>query len=88
MPNRVVDLMASWMGSFCQARDAVQWGAAPLCVLWVLWRERNQCVFEGKERMVAELKLYLLHTMFDWLHCSCSHSLSSFEEFLDSCNLT
>ena len=62
MPYRVVDLMASRMGSFRNSRHAVEWGAVPipLCVMWVLWRERNQRVFEGQEQTVLELKFLLL----------------------------
>uniref|UniRef100_A0A2N9EXD0 Reverse transcriptase domain-containing protein n=1 Tax=Fagus sylvatica TaxID=28930 RepID=A0A2N9EXD0_FAGSY len=87
MPGSVVEVMASWMGSFRKSRHADVWGAVPLCVMWVLWRERNLRVFEGQERTVLELKLVLLRTLFDWLHCSSSYSPSYFEEFLDSCTL-
>uniref|UniRef100_A0A2N9I8S1 Reverse transcriptase domain-containing protein n=1 Tax=Fagus sylvatica TaxID=28930 RepID=A0A2N9I8S1_FAGSY len=83
----VVEVMASWMGSFRKSSHADVWGAVPLCVMWVLWCERNLRVFEGQERTVLELKLVLLRTLFDWLHCSSSYSPSYFEEFLDSCTL-
>ena len=87
MPSSVVEVMASWMGSFRKSHHAEVWGAVPLCVMWVLWRERNLRVFEGQERTVLELKLVLLRTLFDWLHCSSNYSPSYFEEFLDSCTL-
>ncbi len=87
MPRSVVEVMASWMGSFHKVSHADVWGAVPLCVMWVLWRERNLRVFEGQERMVLDLKLVLLRTLFDWLHCSSNYSPSYFEEFLDSCTL-
>jgi hypothetical protein len=87
MPRSVVEVMASWMGSFRKSSHADVWGAVPLCVMWVLWRERNLRVFEGQERTVLELKLVLLRTLFDWLHCSSSYNPSYFEEFLDSCTL-
>ena len=87
MPFRLVDLMISWMRSFRKSRHAEEWGAVPLCVMWVLWRERNQRVFEGQEQTVLELKILLLCTLFDWLHCSSSHSFLCFEDILDSCTL-
>jgi hypothetical protein len=71
-----VEVMVSWMGSFRKSSHADVWGAVPLCVMWVLWRERNLRVFEGQER-----------TVLDLLHCSSSYSPSYFEEFLDSCTL-
>jgi hypothetical protein len=87
MPCHVVDLMPSWMGSFCKSHHAGVWGAVTLCAMWVLWRERNLRVFEGQERTVLDLKLVLLRTLFDRLHCSSNHSFSSFKEFLDSSTL-
>jgi hypothetical protein len=47
MPEWVVELLASWMGAFHNSREAGGWGAVPLCLMWVIWRERNQRVFEG-----------------------------------------
>ena len=87
MPGSVVEVMASWMGSFRNSSNAKVWGAVPLCVMWVLWRERNLRVFEGQERTVLDLKLVLLRTLFDSLHYSSNYSPSYFEEFLDSCTL-
>ena len=75
------------MGSFCKSQHAGVWGAVPLCVMWVLWRERNLRVFEGQERTVLDLKLVLLRTLFDWMHGNSNHSFSSFKEFLDSSTL-
>ncbi len=87
MPGSVVEVLASWMGCFRKSLHADVWGAAPLCVMWVIWRERNLRVFEGQERTVLDLKLVLLRTLFNWLHCSSNYSPSYFEEFLDSCTL-
>jgi hypothetical protein len=44
-------------------------------------------VFEGQERTVLDLKLVLLRTIFNWLHCSSNYIPSYFEEFIDSCTL-
>ena len=50
MPAQVVNLLTSWMGAFRTSCQAVGWGVVPLCIMWVIWRERNQRVFEGIER--------------------------------------
>ena len=47
MPEWVVELLVSWMGAFHNSRQAVGWGTVPLCLMWVIWQERNQRVFEG-----------------------------------------
>jgi hypothetical protein len=49
MPSWVVDLLAGWMGAFGKFRQAVVWGAVPLCIMWLIWQERNQRTFEGLE---------------------------------------
>jgi hypothetical protein len=36
MPGSVVEVLASWMGSFRKSLHADVWGAVPLCVMWVI----------------------------------------------------
>jgi hypothetical protein len=70
MPRRVVDLFACWwtVGS---TQSAVVWKMVPSCLLWCLWREKNDRSFEDRERTLVELKsffffntLYTLTTAF------------------------
>ena len=42
-----MEVMASWMGSFHKSSHADVWVAVSLCVMWVLWCERNLRVFES-----------------------------------------
>jgi hypothetical protein len=88
MPARVVDLLSSWMGGFGKSRSALVWGAVPHCVMWLLWRERNNRVFEGQEVTSLDLKSKFLRTLFEWVSITTNLGLLSFEEFLDSCNLS
>ena len=48
MLARIIDLFTSWMGGFSKCRLALVWGAVLHCVMWLLWRERNNRVFEGQ----------------------------------------
>jgi hypothetical protein len=45
MPRRVVDLYACWW-SAGSTHSAVIWKMILLCLLWCLWRERNDRCFE------------------------------------------
>ena len=52
----------------------VVWGAVPLCIIWIIWEERNQRTLEGIEHSPMELKLFLLRSLYDWMAASSGHS--------------
>ena len=88
MPAQITDLLASWMGGFGKSHAALVWGEVPHCIMWLLWRERNQRVFEGQEVTSQDLKSNLLRTLYEWVSITTNPAISSYEEFLDSCNLS
>jgi hypothetical protein len=51
MPLRVVDLFACWWTGG-RSQSAAVWKMVPCCLLWCLWRERNDRQFEDKERFI------------------------------------
>jgi hypothetical protein len=57
MPSRAIDLFACW-GIGGRSRSAVVWKMVPSCLLWCLWRERNDRNFEDKKRSFEELKSF------------------------------
>lgn len=46
----------------------------------------NYRSFEGCERIVFDLKQFLLQTLFDWVSVSGGISCSNFLEFIDCCS--
>ena len=78
MPFTVLDVLASWKGSFARRSKGVIWNAVPLCLMLLIWRERNRRAFEGLERSSTELKMFLLRTMFDWMSTINSLMFSSY----------
>ena len=78
MLARVVDLLACWMGDFGKSQSALVWGAVPHCVMWLLWREWNNRVFEGIEVTSMELKSRVFRTLFEWMSNPTSLDHSSF----------
>ena len=87
MPRLVLELLACWPGQFQWHRAARVWMAMPLCLMWSLWNERNQCTFDGIERPVSILKENLLRTLFTWSHVFGVISSTSFLDFIDSLSL-
>jgi hypothetical protein len=58
-PNSVKDLFACWWPGG-NSQSAVFWKMVPLCIMWCLWRERNDRSFENLERTLEELKSFFL----------------------------
>ena len=86
MPQRVVDLLASWKGRYARHRNGDVWSVIPLCIMWIIWKEWNNQTFEGLERPSVELNLIFLCTLYEWMAALSDHSFSNFLDFLDCCN--
>ena len=55
LPKWVVDLLfahRNWFGK--HSLDI--WYVVPLCLMWILWRERNRQTFEDPERSISQLE--------------------------------
>jgi hypothetical protein len=63
MPLRVVDLFSYWW-SGGRSRSAVVWKMVYSCLLWCLWRERNDRQFENKEMTIEELITFFFFSLY------------------------
>ena len=41
MPMGVIDVLFGWCSGFSKHRSSFAWKAAPLCLMWTIWEERN-----------------------------------------------
>ena len=54
--------LIGWHGAFVSKRKEKAWRAAPLCLMWTLWKERNEKVFNETEQFDQALKFsFLVH---------------------------
>jgi hypothetical protein len=74
MPQTTYDLLHCWRR---KGPVYVVWNAIPSCLMWLLWRERNQQAFEDAERHSADLKLILIRTLMEWTAAVSSQSFPS-----------
>lgn len=45
--SSVKDMLIGWQG-FCTRKKIIKvWMAAPICLFWIVWRERNGAMFEN-----------------------------------------
>ena len=82
MPQTAYDLLHCWRR---KGPAYVVWKAIPSCLMWLLWRERNQRAFEDAERHSADLKLLLIRTLMEWTAAVSSQSFPSVFAFIDGC---
>jgi hypothetical protein len=77
IPLRMVDLFACWWTGG-RSRSAVVWKMVPSCLMWCLWRERNDRNFEDKDMTFEELitSSFFFFIFFVYLDCYIPSSLS------------
>jgi len=81
MPRRVVDLFACWWTGG-RSRSAVVRKMVPYCLLWCLWRERNDRLFEDKEKTIEELISFFFYFLYSWTAAFLTPLVISFNDFL------
>jgi len=65
MPRRVVDLYGCWWTAD-DTQNSAMWKMLPSCLLWCLWRERNNRRFEDREKTLEEIKSLFFNTLYLW----------------------
>jgi hypothetical protein len=58
------------------------WKMAPLCLMWVIWRERNARCFEDTSRSFEEILHDFLFTLYTWVADCLAPLVISFHDFL------
>lgn len=56
----------AWRDLYGIPQIAAIWKMVPICLLWCIWRERNDQNFEEKERSVDELRCLFFNTLMSW----------------------
>jgi hypothetical protein len=64
-PDNVANLLYGWYNCFGKQNSLV-WNLVPLCLLWIVWRERNSHIFEDKEHSNTKLTELFFGTLFYW----------------------
>ena len=80
LPFRVSDLLFSWWNWFGKRSSGV-WNLIPSCLMWTIWRERNNRIFKDKETSLARITEFFYGSLFDWSRAwglSCSPSVGDF----------
>ena len=66
LPCSVKEPLLGWFGSFVGKKCKKAWMLAPLCLFWVVWKERNRIAFINEEFLVHRLKYSFVCSLWSW----------------------
>lgn len=81
MPNRLIELLACWNGGVRCHTAASICGAIPHYIVWTIWREQNNRIFEGEEQSIIELKRIFIFSLFELITVLSGLPVSSLLDF-------
>ena len=88
LPFTVGDTLLGWHITFKDKKHRKVWQAAPLCLFWTVWKERNRIVFDNEVLVVQRLKNSFICNLFSWAKSSIvvgPLTLFNFVDWLGSC---
>ena len=66
LPLTVRDTLIGWSASFVDKKRGKAWRAAPLCLFWTVWKERNVIVFDYEVLSIQRMKNSFVCNLFSW----------------------
>ena len=66
-PYSFKDLLSSWTGFPIRKRARKLWMAGPLSLIWAIWKERNEVVFEDAVFSLSRLKTSFVSALISWV---------------------
>ena len=65
-PLLVRELILGWVCLPLKKKETKMWRAAPLCLSWAIWMERNKVVFEDECFSFDRLKSFFSRSLCAW----------------------
>ena len=81
-PLTVRQLLLAWQSASVGKKRKRVWMAAPLCIFWTLWKERNRVAFENEVPSAHRMKSVFLFTLWLWAKLYSVDNLNSLVGFL------
>ena len=83
MQSTIKETLLGWHGCFGGKKWKRVWRAAPLCLFWTIWKERNRRYFENVELPIQRLKYLFLCNLLTWMKLFIGERLMSTIDFID-----
>ena len=81
-PCTVRQLLLAWQSASIGKKRKRVWMAAPLCIFWTLWMERNRVVFENEVPSAHRMKSFFLFSLWSWAKLYSVDNVNSLVDFL------
>ena len=81
-PLTVRQALLAWQSARVGKKRKSLWVAAPLCLFWTMWNERNRTVFDNETPSAFRMKSSFLFTLWSWAKMFSDDNLSSLVDFL------
>ena len=66
LPFSVRDTLIEWRGFILGKKRRKVWKAAPLCLFWAVWMERNRIAFDNEDFSIQRLKNSFVCNLWLW----------------------
>ncbi len=76
-----MNVLSRWDICVANRGNLFAWKIFPHCLMWVIWRDGNNHIFDGIELSVMMLKYLFLRVLFKW---SCTLGNSDEHSIVDS----
>ncbi|XP_077240384.1 uncharacterized protein LOC143881283 [Tasmannia lanceolata] len=67
--NSISETLKSWGGAFKGCIGESLWYSIPYAVIWFIWLERNNRIFNGKSRAAPHISLTIKIAIIQWAKC-------------------
>ena len=81
LSGSVKETLLGWHGAFVVKTCKKAWQMAPLCIFWLVWKERNLLAFGNEEFSLQRLKYSFVCNLWSWVRVFIVLSPSSFVSF-------
>ena len=81
-PLTVRQALLAWQNARVGKKRKRVWMAAPLCLFWTVWIERNRVAFDNEIPSASRMKSSFLLTLWSWAKMFSGDNLSSLVDFL------
>ena len=60
------EALLGWLGSCVGKKRKKVWLSVPLCLFWIIWKERNRRAFENEDHLIQWCKSFFLCNLWAW----------------------